>query len=220
LKSQIALIQTISELSRTIDSRQLRKFTIVQQTEIRQYSEIKLLYQRLQLLRKIFRDYKRSISNIQEIPLYYKYQKIYLVYRNAVRRYKQALLKKIIARYKIKQSVIDIQQQLNKLPITEEKKIKTADYIFVERVRIIETLFIFAIDSLKKKCQKKETAVNILTALCRLQKNYSFRRRKNSSIAQIVVQRPSLLAFFSIEYSPTQYIFCLDNKALPARKHL
>ena len=45
---------------------------------------------------------------MQETPLYYKYQKIYLVYCNVVCQYKQVLLKKIIARYKIEQLIINI----------------------------------------------------------------------------------------------------------------
>lgn len=73
LKSQTVLIRATSKLSRTIDSRRLRQFTIVQQAEIRRYPEIKLLYQKLQLFRKIFRDNKKSISKIKETLLYYKY---------------------------------------------------------------------------------------------------------------------------------------------------
>jgi len=60
-------------------------------------------------------------------------------------------LKKIIAKYKIEQSIIDIQQQLRELSIAEKKEIKTTDYIFIKRVRIIESLFIFVTDFSKKK---------------------------------------------------------------------
>ncbi len=114
------------------------------------------------------------------------------------------------------------------LSIVEEKKIRTENYVFVERVRVIETLFIFATGSSEEKCQKKETAVSVLIVLYRLQKNYSFCRKKNSSTikserkktAQIIFQQSSFFVSFPIECLPTQYIICLNNKVFPALKYL
>jgi len=40
---------------------------------------------------------------------------------------------------------------LRELSIVEEKRIRTEDYIFVERVRVIEILFIFVINFSEKK---------------------------------------------------------------------
>lgn len=108
MKFQIALMRATNKLSRTIDSRRFRRFTIVQQIEIRRHFEIKLLHQKLQSFRKIFRDNKKLFNKMKETSLYYEYQKIYFIYRNVVRRHKQEFLQKIIARYKIKQSIIDI----------------------------------------------------------------------------------------------------------------
>lgn len=181
LKSQITLMRATSELSRIIDSRRLKRFTIAQQIEIRRHFEIHLLYQRLQSLRRIFRNHKQFISNMKKTSLYHEYRKIYLVYRNAIRRREQEFLKKIIARYKMKQSIIDIQWQLRELSMTKEKETKTKDYVFVKCVRIIEALFIFITSFSKKKCQRREVIVNVLTILCQLQKNHDFRRKKNSS---------------------------------------
>lgn len=89
---------------------------------------------------------------MKETSYYHEYQKIYLIHRNVVRRHKQAFLKKIIARYKMKQSIIDIQRQLKELFMIEEKERRTKDYVFVKRFRVIKILFIFVINSLKKKC--------------------------------------------------------------------
>lgn len=226
LKSQIALMRATNELNRIIDSRRLKRLTIAQQAKIRRHFEIHLLHQKLQSLRRIFRNHKQFISNMKETSLYHEYRKIYLVHRNAIRRREQKFLKKIIARYKIKQSIIDIQRQLRELSITKEKETRTKDYVFVKRVCVIEALFIFVIDFSKEKCQRREVIVNVLTILCQLQKNHDFRCKKNSStikskcekIAQIIVQRSSLFVSLSIECSSTQCIFCLDNKALSTLK--
>lgn len=50
----------------------------------------------------------------------------------------------------------------------DEKEIKTTKYVFVKRVRVIETFFIFVIDFAKEECQRREVVVNVLTILCRL----------------------------------------------------
>lgn len=228
LEPQTALMRAASGLSRTIDPRRPRRLTIAQQAEVRRHPEIKLLHQKLQSLRKTFRDNKKSISKMKGTPLYYEYQKTYLIHRNAVRRQEQAFLKEIIARYKVEQPIIDVQRQLRGLPMAEEKETKTEDHVFVERLRVIETLLTFATGSPKEECQRRGAAVSALTALCRLQQSHGFRRRKNSSTinsdrekaAQLIVQRPSLSASLPIECSPTQCIFCLGNKALPALKRL
>jgi len=95
----------------------------------------------------------------------------------------------------VKQPIIDIQRQLEGLPMAQEKKTRTEDYVFVERVRVIEALFIFATGSLEEECQRRGAVVSALTALCRLQESHGFRRKKNSStikskcekITQIIV---------------------------------
>jgi len=81
----------------------------------------------------------------------------------------------------MKQSIIDIQRQLKELSIIEEKEKRIEDYVFVKRLRVIKILFIFVIDSSKEKCQRREAIVSVLIVLCRLQKSYDFRRKKNSS---------------------------------------
>ncbi len=228
LEPQIALMRAASGLSRTIDPRRPRRLTTAQQAEVRRHPEIDLLHKKLQALRKIFRDHKRSIKTMKGTPLHHVYQETYQIHRNAIRRHEQAFLKEVIARYKVEQPIIDIQRQLRGLPMVEEKEVRTEDYVFVERVRVIETLFTFATGSPEEECQRRGAAVSALTALCRLQESHGFRRRKDSSTikserektAQIILQQPSLSASLPIECSPTQCIICLGNKALPALKRL
>lgn len=174
-------MRATSELSRTIDSRRFRRLTIAQQAKIRRHPKINLLHKRLQALRKIFRDHKRFINNMKGTSLHHVYQEIYQIHRNAIRRHEQAFLKEVIARYKVEQSIIDIQRQLRGLLVIEAKEIRTKDYVFVKRVRVIEILFTFVIDSLEEECQRREATISALTTLCRLQESHGFRRKKNSS---------------------------------------
>ena len=74
--------------------------------------------------------------------------------------------------------MIDIQRQLKGLPIIEEKKRKAEDYIFIKRVRVINTLFTFATNSPEEERLRRAAAITTLTALYRLQESRGFRRRR------------------------------------------
>ena len=56
--------------------------------------------------------------------------------------------------------MIDIQRQLKGLPVAEEKERKAEDYIFAERVRVIDTLFTFATDSPEEERQRRVAAIS------------------------------------------------------------
>jgi len=56
----------------------------------------------------------------------------------------------------------------------KELKKRTKEYNFVKRVRIIKTLFIFVINFLKEKCQRRDAIINALIILCQLQKSQNF----------------------------------------------
>ncbi len=223
LKPQTALMRAASGMSRTIDPQRPRRLTIAQQAEVQRHPEIKMLRQRLESLRKTFRDLKRTITSMQGTSLYDKYQKACRTHRNAIRRHEEAFLKEVRAKYKVEQPVLDIQRQLKGLPVTEERKMKTEDYVFVERARVIDTLFTFATNSIEEEIQRRGAAVSALTALCRLQESQGFRRRKDISSTtkperekteQVVLRQASLSESLPIECKPTQCIFCLGNEEL------
>jgi len=74
--------------------------------------------------------------------------------------------------------MIDIQQQLKELSIVAEKTINAEAYVFVERVRVIDTLFVFITLSSKEECKRRVKVINVLTVLCSLQKSRHFRCQK------------------------------------------
>ncbi len=51
-------------------------------------------------------------------------------------------------------------------------------YIFVERVRVIESLFTFITSSPGEECKRQLHAISAVTALCSLQESRGFRRRE------------------------------------------
>ena len=218
LKSQTTLMRAVSEINRTIDPRQSKKFNFAQQTKINRYPNVKLLRQKLKLLLQTFRNQKRFIVSAKETFLYNHYRQAYQAYCNLKRQYKKVFLTKIKQRYKKEQSMIDIQQQLKKLLITEQKALQTAEYVFEKRAHAIDALFTFATSLIEEKYQQRITAINTLIALSKKQKSQNFRRRK----ADIKFKKkrtsisppPNLSETLPIECKVTQCIFCLKNENL------
>ena len=111
--------------------------------------------------------------------------------------------------------MIDIQRKLKGLPSEELETAKAEDYVFEERVRVIDTLLTFATSSPEEECKLRVEAINALTALCCLQEGKRPRRPKLS--ASVIKERhltpPSVLDPASlsdsipIECEPTQCIF-------------
>ena len=222
LEPQTALMRAASGMSRTIDPRRPRRLTTAQRAEVQRHPEVKLLHRRLRSLQQIFRDRKRSIASMKGTSLHHEYQNAYRTHRKVQRRYEGAFLKEVRARYKVEQPVIDIQRQLKGLPVAEEEERKAEDYIFVERVRAIDTLFTFATDSPEEERPRRAAAISALTALCRLQESRGFRRRRpdREGASPAILQLPTFSDSFPIECKPTQCIFCLGNEELPAVKRL
>ena len=217
LKPQTALMRAAGGMSRTIDPRRPRRLTPAQQAEVDCHPEVRLL-------RRI-RDQKRSVAGRKGTPSYDQYQRAYRAHRNSRRRREKALLVDVKERYKKEQPVIDIQRQLKGSPVAERKAIKTAEFVFVERVRAIDALFTFATSSTEEESRRRAAAIDALIALCKKQETQGFRRRK----ADIKVEERTSPSDFSysnlsenirIECQDRQCIFCLGNEDLSADDRL
>lgn len=229
LEPQTALMRAASRMSRTIDRRRPRKLTTAQQAEANRHPEVRLLYRRLQSQRQWFADKKRTIASIKGTPIYHEYQKAYLAYRNMKRRQEKALLQEVKARYKKEQPVIDIQRQLKGLLSVAPETATVEDYVFMERVRVIDTLFTFATSCPEEECKRRVEAISALTALCRLQESRRPCRPKASASTIKLEQNRTPLSTLEgrrlsdsllIECKPTQCIFCLGQEDLPAATRL
>ena len=228
LEPQTALMRAASGMSRTIDQRRPRKLTAAQQAEINRLPKVRALYQRLQSQRQWFTDQKRTIASTKGTPIYREYQEAYLAYRNMKRRQEKALLREVKARYKKEQPVIDIQRQLNGV-LSVELETTVEEYVFAERVRVINALFTFATSSPEEECKRRVEAIDALTALCRLQEGKrACRPRPSASPIQLegnqtspsALEGRSLSDSLPIECRPTQCIFCVGQEALPAASRL
>ena len=150
--------------------------------------------------------------------LYDNYRQAYQAHRNLKRRYEKSLLIEVKERYKKEQPVIDIQRQLKGIPVADHKSLRTADYVFAERVQAIDMLFTFATSSTAEECQRRAAAINALTALCKKQESQGFRRRQTDVKVKeekaSVSPPPSLSKTLPVECKATQCIFCLGNEDL------
>lgn len=229
LEPQTVLMRAASGMSRTIDRRRPRKLNAAQQSEVDRHPEVKLL-RRAQTRLKLFikREYGPIVS-MKGTSIYDNYQRAYHDHRNTRRRHGKVLLKEVKARYKREQPVIDIQRQLKGLPIIEEKTVGAEDYVFAERVRVIEALFTFATSSPEEECKRRAEAINALTALCSLQEgSRSCRPKRSASITKLerdekptTVPPPrSLSDTILIKYELFQCIFCLGCEGLPTEERL
>ena len=125
--------------------------------------------------------------------------------------------------------MIDIQRQLEGLPSAELETAKAEDYVFVERVRVIDALFTFATSSPEEESRRRVEAINALTTLCRLQEGKRPRRSNPSAsdtklerdlIRPSVLHLPSLSDSITMECEATQCIFCLGCEVLPTETRL
>ena len=225
LKPQTALMRAASGMSRTIDPRRPRRLNLAQQAEVDRHPEVRLLRRRLKLLLQTFQDQKRSIASAKGTSLYNHYRQAYQAHRNLRRRHEKALLTEVKERYKKEQPVIDIQHQLEGLPVAEQEDLQAAEYIFAERVQAIDALFTFATSS-TEECQRRAAAINALIALCKKQENQGFRRRKADIQVTEEQTSPSvspplnLSKTLPVECKATQCIFCLGNEELSAPDRL
>ncbi|KAI4087622.1 MAG: hypothetical protein L6R37_008299 [Teloschistes peruensis] len=224
LRPQTALIQAASGMSHTIDPRRPRKLNLAQQAEVDRHPDVRLLRWRLMLLLLTFRDQQRSIASMKRTLLYNHYRQTYQALRNLRRRDEKAILTEVKERYKKEQLVIDIQRQLEGSPVAEQEALRTAEYVFAERVQAIDALFTFARSLVEEECQRRVTAINALIGLCKKQESQGFRRRRaNIKVKeqQTSVSLPlSLSETLRIEREATQCIFCLGNKDLSAADRL
>lgn len=60
--------------------------------------------------------------------------------------------------------------------------IQEEEYIFIERIWVIQALFTFATFCLKEECRRRVEAINALTALCHLQEVRRPRHSKSSAL--------------------------------------
>ena len=226
LKPQTALMRAAGGMSRTIDPRRPRRLDPAQQAEVDRHPEVRLLHRRLKSLLQTFQDQKRSITSAKGTPLYDQYRQAYQAHRNLRRRHQKALLMEVKERYKKEQPVIDIQRQLQGLPVTEQDNLQAAEYVFAERVQAIDALFTFATPSTEEECQRRAVAINALIALCKKQESQGFRRRKTDIKIQkqqtspSVSPPPNLSKTLPVECKATQCIFCLGNEDLQTADRL
>ena len=183
---------------------------------------MRLLCRRLQSQRQWFKDKKRTLISMKGTAIYNEYQTAYLAHRNMKRRQEKALLQEVKARYEREQPVIDIQRQLKGLLSVKPETATVEDYVFVERVRVIDALFTFTRSSPEEECKRRVEAINALTALCRLQEGKRPCRPK-ASASTIKLERdrtpPSAIQGRSLSDSHPHNVFSASARKIYRQQH-
>ena len=162
-------MQLASGMSRTIDRPWPWKLNDAQKAQVDRDPEVRLFCRRQNKMFQFIKENYGRIADMKGTSVYNKYQKVYQAYRNMKRLQEEALLQEVKARYKREQPVIDIQRQLKGLPLVELETAMAENYVFEDRVRVIDTLLTFVTSSPAEECKRRVEAINSLTTLCRLQ---------------------------------------------------
>lgn len=106
--------------------------------------------------------------------------------------------------------------------ISEQDWLMIKYYIFVKHVYIIENFFTFITSSSEEKCKKQLQVINVMIALCSLQKSWSFHHQKRFTL-NIKLEKENtsltLFKFISFEFKFTQCIFYFNDEKLLTVKH-
>ena len=98
--------------------------------------------------------------------------------------------------------MIDIQRQLKKLFVVEQKVLQTTEYVFFKKIQIIDAFFIFITLLIEEKFRRQMTIIHVLIVLCKKQKNQDFRHRK------INIEKKQISVFLFINLSKTFLMKC------------
>ena len=114
---------------------------------------------------------------------------------------------------KKEQPVIDIQHQIHRVTIKEEKDaaLNGPECLIPERVEVIDALFTFATSSPEEERKRRVRAINALVALGRIQDGYRYPVRRGKRGPLMPVKRAVPKAF-SLECEPTQCCLCRGNR--------
>ncbi|KAI9888214.1 MAG: hypothetical protein M1814_001087 [Vezdaea aestivalis] len=180
LEPQTALIRAASGMSRSIDRRRPMYLTKIQQKEVDNRPEVKLLRRRMMNLKP--NGYKKQDSSTHQT-----YQKAYQELQSLRRRLFKSTLREERHRFNREQPVLDIQRQLNPdLSLKNEKSLVPDRYIFKERQQAVEALMTFATTSPEEEHKRRARAIQAIVKLSHLQEGPQFKSRSNAEEIEAV----------------------------------
>ena len=224
------MLRAASGMSRSIDTKRPQELSKAQRSDVDRHPELKLLTQTIKGLEDYaLKTYKSSIRKLNGTPISDKYRKLKSDYHKKRRRFRNAYLEEVKDRYKKEQPAIDVQLQLNGMPIKAEDPDQAIvqDSLLSERVNVISSLFIFATSFAVEERKTRITAINAVAALCRLQEGSRCPPKEHSvpETKQLATPPNSLSSSPAPESIPiicksTQCIFCIGDESQPAEKRL
>ena len=186
------------------------------------HPEVRLLLRVWKNVAKRIRATYGTISRAKGTKAYEAYQQAYRACRSKKKAVQKALIADIKARFRERQPLVDIANQLAG-PSTEEQE-HTKDELEVhrklsrERSHAIAALFTFATSDYAEECKRRSEAIQAVTALSKCQellvKKARQTRRTYRTEAETPAEDSTTTKCLPIECLPTQCIFCLGQSGL------
>ena len=231
LEPRFDVMRIASGMSRTIDKRRPTKLTDAQREQIAHHPELERLRKAADGLQHLVKKHNLSMRSLKGTKTYDDYQKLKRKHRNRQRCLEKSHLAVVKEQFQHEQSVIDVQRQLNGIPIEEEEeKETTKPFALLERERAVSALLAFADPLTEKDHQRRADAITALSTLCELR---DFRQSPTTSsnndheTLHLADTQPStksqaktLSESLTTQCKSTQCIFCLGDEGAPRDQRL
>lgn len=146
------------------------------QEEVHRHPRVQELLRMEMDLRAWIKAQGRTVKSYEGTDIYEEYQRTKRAYESEFEYQKKALLKEIKKKFEKEQPVIDIQNQIHRLAIKEEKDVAIDDLkdLIPERVHVIDALFNFATSSPEEERKRRVEAINALVTPGHVQEGYRY----------------------------------------------
>ncbi|KAK4570554.1 hypothetical protein LTR86_002636 [Recurvomyces mirabilis] len=228
LEPQTAVIRAASGMSRSIDPHRPRVLNSRQLAELDRHPEVILARRVRDRTAQSIRTRHTTITRCKCLEARKEYQQAQCAYLQSKRDARKSMMKHIRAKYREKQPVVDILQQLGLSDThskpTSESEMKNA--LSDERRRALKALLAFAPTEPTQQHIRRSGAIDAVRALCNHQEP-PIRRACHRKAACKDATQPGLHATNTTQdektgydlcptrCQPTQCIFCIGDETLP-----
>ncbi|KAK4551680.1 hypothetical protein LTR86_010967 [Recurvomyces mirabilis] len=228
LEPQTAVVRAASGMSRSIDPHRPRVLNSRQLAKLDQHPEVVLARRVRDRMAQSIRTRYTTITRCEGLEAREEYKRAQRAYLQSKRDARKSMMKHIKAKYREKQPVVDILQQLGRSDThskpTSESEMENA--LSDERRRALKALLAFAPTESTQQHTRRSGAIDAVRALCNHQ-GPPIRRACHRKAARKDATQPASYAtittqdektgcdLFPTRCQPTQCIFCIGDDTLP-----
>ncbi|KAK3669460.1 hypothetical protein LTR78_010646 [Recurvomyces mirabilis] len=228
LEPQTAVIRAASGMSRSIDPHRPRVLNSRQLAELDRHPEVVLARRVRDRTAQSIRTRHTTITRCKCLEARKEYQQAQCAYLQSKRDARKSMMKHIRAKYREKQPVVDILQQLGRSDThskpTNENEMKNP--LSDERRGALEALLAFAPNESTQQHVRRSGAIDAVRSLCNHQQPQTRRACHRKAACKDVIEpgshgtektRDEKIGYdlFPTRCQPTQCIFCIGDETLP-----